>query len=113
MIVVGIYLDMKWVLANVIMVVESKRWYEPLRRSAYLVNGVILSLQLLSSIPVGLCLWYCYTILGLSNFSLSAVYYSGLLTLATLQFVSRCGFVCAMQGPRWGIFGRFCPYDLD
>lgn len=51
MIVVGIFLDMKWMLANVIIVVEGKRRYEPLRRSAYMMKklkwGAILSFQLL------------------------------------------------------------------
>lgn len=34
------YLQLNWLLANVIVVVESKWGYEPLRRSAYLMKGM-------------------------------------------------------------------------
>lgn len=101
MIVVGIFLGMKWMLAHVIVVVEGKKCYEPLRRSANLMKelkwGAILSFQLLSVVPVGLCLWYCAKIWPAAHtagrikwsdslsFAVLLVFYSGFLTLWLLH----------------------------
>ncbi|XP_049388171.1 uncharacterized protein LOC125852496 [Solanum stenotomum] len=104
MIVVGIFLDMKWMLANVIIVAEGKRCYEPLRRSAYLMKkvkwGVILSFQFLSVAPVGLFFWNCGTFwlihtggwskwLNVVSFAMDLVIYSAFLTLFLLSSLVR------------------------
>lgn len=117
MIIVGIFLDMKWMLANVIVVVEGKKCYEPLRRSAYLMKelkwGAILSFQLLSVAPVGLYLWNFTTIwpartggrskwLNNLSFAIELVFYSFILTVWLLHSLVRnvilyvqCKALCA------------------
>ncbi|CAN4111534.1 unnamed protein product [Withania somnifera] len=95
MIVVGVYLGMKWMLVNVIVVVEGKRCYEPLRRSAYLMK------ELKWGQFCRLCLWYWATIwpaahtagrskwLDNLSFAVLLVYYSGFLTLWLLHSLVR------------------------
>ncbi|XP_030548036.1 uncharacterized protein LOC115753532 [Rhodamnia argentea] len=54
------YLQVQWVLANVIVVAESGYWFLPLRRSAYLVKGmrsVALSVTLFFGILSGILVW--------------------------------------------------------
>ncbi|PSR88434.1 Immediate-early protein like [Actinidia chinensis var. chinensis] len=60
LVLVLVYLQVNWVLASAIVVVESKWGFEPLRRSAYLVKGmrsVSLSLMVLFGSVTGLVLW--------------------------------------------------------
>ncbi|KAF8021430.1 hypothetical protein BT93_G1766 [Corymbia citriodora subsp. variegata] len=55
-----VYLQVQWVLANVIVVAESGYGFSPLRRSAYLVKGmrgVTLSLTLFFGALLGLFVW--------------------------------------------------------
>ncbi|KAI3429183.1 uncharacterized protein J3R85_008609 [Psidium guajava] len=54
------YLQVQWVLANVIVVAESSCWFHPLRRSAYLakgMRGVALSMTLFFGILSGILVW--------------------------------------------------------
>ncbi|XP_057482007.1 uncharacterized protein LOC130768926 [Actinidia eriantha] len=60
LVLVLVYLQVNWILASAIVVVESKWGFEPLRRSAYLVKGmrsVSLSLMVLFGSVTGLVLW--------------------------------------------------------
>ena len=60
LVLVLVSLQVNWVLASAIVVVESKWGFEPLRRSAYLVKGmrsVSLSLMVLFGSVTGFFLW--------------------------------------------------------
>lgn len=59
-----IWLQVNWSLGSVIVVVESKWGYEPLKRSAYLLRGmkrVALSMLLLYGLAIGFLVWGCST----------------------------------------------------
>ncbi|KAA8532931.1 hypothetical protein F0562_032952 [Nyssa sinensis] len=62
-----VYLQVNWALACVIVVVESKWGFEPLRRSTYLVRGmrwVSLSLLLFFGSSIGFLVWSCTGLAG-------------------------------------------------
>ncbi|KAI5678966.1 hypothetical protein M9H77_09916 [Catharanthus roseus] len=92
--------QVNWALANVIVVVESKWGYEPLRRSASLVRGmkgVSLSMLLFYGIAIWFLVWACWTSVingseagGLWSFAfvVQTVVGSGFVTLLMLQNVA-------------------------
>ncbi|OIT37888.1 PREDICTED: uncharacterized protein LOC109240145 [Nicotiana attenuata] len=97
-VLVFIWLQVNWSLAYVIVVVESKWGYEPLRRSAYLVKGmrrVALSVLLFFGVLIGLLVGGCSSFLvtvgaasgGWTSFGviLQMVVSSGFATLLMLQ----------------------------
>nr|XP_009796957.1 PREDICTED: uncharacterized protein LOC104243467 [Nicotiana sylvestris]XP_016497228.1 PREDICTED: uncharacterized protein LOC107816072 [Nicotiana tabacum] len=98
LVLVFIWLQVNWSLAYVIVVVESKWGYEPLRRSAYLVKGmrrVALSVLLFFGVLIGLLVGGCSSFLvtvgaasgGWTSFGviLQMVVSSGFATLLMLQ----------------------------
>lgn len=59
-----IWLQVNWSLGTVVVVVESKWGYEPLRRSRYLLNGmrgIALSMLLFYGLAIGFLVWGCST----------------------------------------------------
>nr|XP_009587192.1 uncharacterized protein LOC104084935 [Nicotiana tomentosiformis] len=98
LLLVFVWLQVNWSLAYVIVVVESKWGYEPLRRSAYLVKGmrrVTLSVLLFFGVLIGLLVGGCSSFLvtvgaasgGWTSFGLilQMVVSSGFATLLMLQ----------------------------
>lgn len=98
---VFMWLQVNWSLAYVIVVVESKWGYEPLRRSAYLLKGmrwVALSVWLFFGVLIGLLVGGCSSFLvsvgaasgGWTSFGviLQMVVSSGFATLLMLQNIA-------------------------
>lgn len=89
-----IYLQMKWFLADAVVIVEKKWGLQPLKRSSYLVKGmqwVALSTILLFLIPgLGLAFWHYRCIMsafagGISKtFVVSMIVYAGVITTLSL-----------------------------
>ncbi|GFZ18267.1 hypothetical protein Acr_27g0000060 [Actinidia rufa] len=92
LVLVLVYLQVNWVLASAIVVVESKWGFEPLRRSAYLVKGmrsVSLSLMVLFGSVTGLVLWsYSGTTRDVGGFILLTCGESGFLSSIMLYNVA-------------------------
>ncbi|CAN4075586.1 unnamed protein product [Withania somnifera] len=101
LVLVLIWLQVNWLLAYVIVILESKWGYEPLRRSAYLVKGmrwVALSVLLFFGVLIGLLVGGCSSFLvtvgaasgGWTSFGviLQMVVSSGFATLLMLQSIA-------------------------
>lgn len=101
LVLVFMWLQVNWSLAYVIVVVESKWGYEPLRRSAYLVKQmrwVALSVLLFFGVLIGLLVGGCSSFLvtvgaasgGWTSFGviLQMVVSSGFATLLMLQNIA-------------------------
>ncbi|CAI9785262.1 unnamed protein product [Fraxinus pennsylvanica] len=96
--VVTIYMQVEWSLAYVVAVVESKWGFAPLKRSAYLINGmkwIALSIMLYYGILTGVLTISCSTLLvylgGINGgwaAILEIVLCSVLLTMMMLSYVA-------------------------
>lgn len=100
LVLILVYLQVKWALAYVIVVLESSWGIKPLKRSAYLIKGyklVALSMYLYYSFLVGILIWSNWeTAFAFRNtdrwkswgFVLQIVFTSTLLTLLFLYFAA-------------------------
>ncbi|KAK6133650.1 hypothetical protein DH2020_032560 [Rehmannia glutinosa] len=96
-----IYLQVEWCLSSVIVVVESQWGFSPLRRSAYLVNGmkrVAFAMIMLFAMLLGFLAMLCSTLVpdvgGISGgwvswaFIFQTVVYTGFMTILMLYSVA-------------------------